>query len=137
MVILTGRQYSNAERKRFHQAIEELNAKVTKTKMYKTVSKKIQDEMDTTSSTIKNLRTKKVSYGEIVVAVYISNETQKSLEDILSVKEEGQSWENIMSIFDLSISDVTTTLKEIEKELIVKKDTQPKRRRRATDRYVQ
>ncbi len=136
MVILTGRKYTKAEIKRFEGAMSALNSRVKKYKADKTVTKKIQSELDATGASIKKLRSAQLSYGDIVVCLYISNEADKTPNDILAVKEEGQGWPDLMSIFELSISDVTTTINEIEKSIVVKKKVAPKKRQRATDRYV-
>jgi sugar lactone lactonase YvrE len=136
MVILTGRQYSKSEIKRFRQAMKALDDKVAKTKMVTTVMNRIKKELDTSEKVVKKLKKEKLSYAEIAVCVYISNETDKKENEIVSARKGGQDWQDIMSIFDLSISSITDTLKAIEKSLIVQKRPKSPKRQRATDRYV-
>ena len=136
MVILTGRHYSKSEIKRFLQAMKALDDKVAKTKMVTAVTNKIKKELDTSDKVVKKLKKSKLSYSEIAVCVFISNETDKKTSEILSAKKGGQEWQDIMSIFDLSISSITDTLKDIEKSLVVKKKSKPRKRQRETDRYI-
>jgi len=134
MVILTGRSYSDAEIARFKKALKALDDKVRKTKAYTTVTKKIKEELDTNDEVIKSLKTKNLSYGDIVTCVYISNASKKSPSDIVLAKGGGQEWHEIMSIFEIAISDVTALLKEIANSIVIKKA--PRRRQRETERYV-
>jgi len=134
MVILTGRSYSEAEIARFNRALKDLDNKVRKTKTYTTVTWKIKEKLSATNEVIKSLKTKNLSYGDIVTCLYISNASRKSPDDIVLAKGGGQQWHEIMSIFEIAISDVTTVLNEISDSLVVKQ--KPRQRKRETERYV-
>lgn len=134
MVILTGRSYSEAEIARFNKALKALDDKVRKAKAYTSTTRKIKDKLNTNDEVIKSLKTKNLGYGDIVTCLYISNASQKSPSDIVLAKGGGQQWHDIMSIFEIAISDVTTLLTEMADSIVIKK--RPRQRQRETERYV-
>ena len=136
MVILTGRSYSDAEIKRFTRAMQALDEKVIKAKADKEASARIKKEFETQDAMIRDLRSKNLNYGEIVACLYLSSSTKKPPEDILAAKIGGQNWHDLMSIFDLNISDATNTLKEITDSIGIKAPPKPAERKREAEKYV-
>ncbi|UCG78484.1 MAG: SMP-30/gluconolactonase/LRE family protein [Nitrospirota bacterium] len=137
MVILTGKKYSKSQIKKFRDAMKALDNKVAKTKMTSTLSRDIRNKLDSSDSTIKGLRSDKLNYSEITVCIYISNESGKTHDTIISANRGGQQWEDLLSIFDLDIVDITGILTDLEKGLVAAKPKpKPQQRQRATDRYI-
>ena len=136
MIILTGRKYTKTQVKRFLKAVSSLERRVIKAKAYKRARGKIMKELDTRYSVIKRLRDEKLGYGEVVSCIYISNETGRPPMDILNAEKAGQKWQDLMSMFDLDINDVTNTIEGISRSIILKKKSKPRRRRMETDRYI-
>ncbi|MEW6213947.1 MAG: 6-bladed beta-propeller [Nitrospirota bacterium] len=134
MVIATGRRYTEADEKRFLKAIDSLDEKVSKKKAEKDVIKKIKEELDISDALINKLKTRNLSYGEIIICVYLSNQARKSTDDILAERAGGQTWPEIISSYDLSITDMIYTLDKIEKGIGIKGKPKPKGRPRETER---
>ncbi len=114
MAIFTGRHYTEAEAKRLGSAMKALDDKISKEKLEKEFVKKIKDRLEIEESLFKKLKLKGLGYSEIIVTVYIS---KGEIEDVLSLRADGKSWPDIISLFDAGVSDVASLLSEIEKSL--------------------
>ena len=135
IAIPTGRRYTEADAKRLIKAVNALNEKVLKKKAENDVVKKIKESFDVSDSLINKLKARDLSYGEIIVCAYLSNQTGKSPDEILTIRTAGQNWPEIMSIYDVGINDITYTLNEIEKGIGIREKPKPKEKRRETEKF--
>ncbi|MBI4689744.1 MAG: 6-bladed beta-propeller [Nitrospirae bacterium] len=135
MVIITDRKYTAADEKRFKTALHALDETAAK-KPEKEVVKKIRERLRTEESLIKRLVAKGLGYGEAVTCIYLLRDGGRYLNDVLDLRDGGQSWADIISTYDISLADVTDILKEVEQAISKKPQPKKKERSRESEKYL-
>ena len=124
MAIYTGRPYTEAEAKRLASAMNFLDERVSKHKLDKELVKRLKERLNTDEDIFKRLRNKGLSPSEVVIVLYLSRTDE---QDILMLKDSGTPWPEIITIYDISPSEMASFIAEIERSL-PKPKPKPKQR---------
>jgi len=124
MAIYTGRQYTEAEAKRLASAMNLLDDSVSKHKLEKELVKRLKERLNTDEDIFKRLRLKGLRPSEVVIVLYLSRTDE---EGVLMLKDSGTPWPEIITIYDMSPSEIASFISEIERSL-PKPKPKPKQR---------
>ena len=110
---------STADKSSFRQALARFDAQSsTVVDGYTLIVPAVKLQTGIPAETLKWQRQKTgMTYGELLVANSLANGSGKSFNDILAMKNKGQSWSQISQSLRINIDSITTRLKTAEESV--------------------